>query len=226
MTGTASRQIKHRVRNGDPYRIWYQVFSIIFPDAPRPLSPYSESDSSGWYECTLTIFRILGPQAHTLYETIRNSPAGYKLPVVRQHIVDQAYAIFEPEYQAAVGPDVPTPTERAEIDNLDLPAEPQAAPAPTASSELAFDMFQRLGNIPLDAYSGDPYDNGEFDVSQAGGGDDGPLDLFRPENQGSELFTTLADFGQDPITWLSSLSPSLPSAAYQTRFSIDRGVPL
>jgi hypothetical protein len=98
MTDTQFEGIKRRVMRGDPPEIWYSIFSILFPEAAKPASPYMTTADATAVNHFATLFRWFG--AHEMMQMLqqRQSTGVMPLELPTQAVVDEAFEIAMSDY--------------------------------------------------------------------------------------------------------------------------------
>ena len=100
MTDDQLLAIKRRAKGGDEPEIWYGIYQTLFPDSPKPSSPYTTTTDPALVSHFVNLFRTIGPQA--LMDVLRDRhqhPGPHPaLPASTQTIADEAFEIALPYY--------------------------------------------------------------------------------------------------------------------------------
>ena len=99
MTDSQFQAIKRRVLRGDPPELWFNIYSILFPGAPKPPSPYVSSADTATINHFVALFMWFGPEEMMSAFSNRHAQSGHPpLDLSTQTVVDEAFEIALPEY--------------------------------------------------------------------------------------------------------------------------------
>ncbi|KIW95002.1 uncharacterized protein Z519_04982 [Cladophialophora bantiana CBS 173.52] len=100
MTDDQFQAIKRRIIRGDPCELWFNIYSVLFPGAPRPSSPFVTTADATMINHFVNLFRWVGPQElMSMMLDRRQQPGQYPpLDLSTQVIVDEAFEIALPSY--------------------------------------------------------------------------------------------------------------------------------
>ena len=94
------QEIKRRIGRHDQYESWYKIFHILFPDAPKPISPYVTTSDPVVLQHFVELFRGYGPEEFfSLLRDLRErNTRPIEIQASTQAIVDEAFEIALPGY--------------------------------------------------------------------------------------------------------------------------------
>ncbi|KEF51929.1 uncharacterized protein A1O9_11919 [Exophiala aquamarina CBS 119918] len=128
MTDNQLKEIKRRSPENSQHQMWYKIFQLLFPDAPRPISPYVSTCDPETVQHFVRVFQLVGPQE--LFQMMQarreHGPGSVQIGVSTQAIVDEAFEIALPDYLELlerdrrpqyVPVDVPEPSGRQSQDH-------------------------------------------------------------------------------------------------------------
>ena len=99
MTDNQFQSIKRRVIRGDPCELWFSIFQILFPSAPKPPSPYVSTADAATINHFVALFRWFGPEEMRAALSAREGqPRHPLLDLSTQAVVDEAFEIAMPDY--------------------------------------------------------------------------------------------------------------------------------
>jgi hypothetical protein len=98
MTDEMLQDIKRRIGPHNQYESWYKIFNILFPDAPRPISPYVTTSDPVVLQHFVELFRGYGPEEFfgLLRDLRERSTRPIEIKASTQAIVDEAFEIALP----------------------------------------------------------------------------------------------------------------------------------
>ena len=98
MTDKQFQAVKRRVIRGEPYELWFHIFQILFPQAPKPASPYISTADAATINHFVALFRWFGPE-EMMNTLATQRPSGHPaLELSTQAVVDEAFEIALPDY--------------------------------------------------------------------------------------------------------------------------------
>ena len=99
MTDYQFQAIKRRVIRGDPCELWFSIFQILFPSAPKPPSPYVSTAEAATINHFVALFRWFGPEEmRATFSARKGQPRHPLLDLSTQAVVDEAFEIAMPDY--------------------------------------------------------------------------------------------------------------------------------
>jgi hypothetical protein len=99
MTDDQFHAIKRRIIRGDPYELWFNIYQILFPNAPKPLSPYISTAEAATINHFVTLFRWFGPEElMNMMNDRQRRGEGRTLNLSTQAVVDEAFEIAIPNF--------------------------------------------------------------------------------------------------------------------------------
>ena len=103
MTDEQLNSIKRRIVKGDPPELWFNIFKTLFPEAPRPLSPYASDNDPTTVNHFVNLFRWFGPEEMGNLIRARREQGDRRsiLEGTTQAVVDEAFEIALPQYLQA-----------------------------------------------------------------------------------------------------------------------------
>ena len=104
MTENQFHQVHRRVIGGKPEVLWHAIFKILFPTAPRPLSPYISTSDPVALTYFVDLFRAVGPAEMREFMRERRMRAGWslRLEMTTQMAIDEAFEITAPQFLPVV----------------------------------------------------------------------------------------------------------------------------
>ncbi|KAK5958718.1 hypothetical protein OHC33_000561 [Knufia fluminis] len=154
MTHDQYRKVKKRQTQSDQRDGWYEILDILFPQMPRPNSPYIEdNEDQESVHHVVNIFRSLGlDRTRDLYDAVTGDnpeqPPVRPLPASTRHILDEAYDTFSSDQsyeQWISGPTVTSPT------SLSFPGVAEDLQSDNGQSKWLDNLFQ-LPDFNLPSY--------------------------------------------------------------------------
>ena len=192
MTDRQHQEIKRHIGRQDQCESWYKIFHILFPDAPKPITPYMTNADPVVLHHFVEFFRGYGPEEFfgLLRDFRERSTRTIEIRPPTQTIIDEAFEITLPGYLERLaqrgqthraGEELTTPpsSQGDELENPNL--ENPLLPINPINNNTAASDVDRIAGLGLEEWPFDP-----ADVDQAfefyGSLSDPPVLSIYPEN--------------------------------------------
>lgn len=239
MTDEQFQEIKRRSQKNSHYESWYRIFQILFPKAPKPLSPYVSTRDPIAVEHFAAFFRWYGPEEffHLMRDRLERGEGTLQFDASTQAIVDEAFEIALPDYldrlerprQLQCGPSNVAGSSGQQIEDRQSGStiSPENVEGLHSDSRAMEDhslpvsraMLQEMGhgnygeigagNMPPDLLQ--PFDELEPDLSQTHGWHLDPSEI----NQAFDAYEIYSGAGEQPIEWADAEVDNLFAGMFQ-----------
>jgi hypothetical protein len=143
MTQVQYNQIHRREPGGDPERIWFSIFQILFPGTPRPSSPSVSTVHPVALAHFVVMFRSFRLEAMMEFMRVRREQAGgnFRLPLPTEALIDEAFEVSARGFLEHISSAWPRAT-----DTVNQPPNPAVPPTLDENPLEDHDQISSLSN--------------------------------------------------------------------------------